>query len=175
MKLFYHEKDFLTALLLERFYSMLKIEVELIPFELDWLLRHVLYPNTREGYAWNDEDWSMILWSEAADVPEVMFLRLEGVFNPKAPFRTVPDWLLLPLDNMYQELLRTRNREKRFRIYKKANEYIADQALAVFTVAPISLYGVNQELKFIPSSSQYLYLDYSSVTENHWSLKGKTN
>jgi ABC-type transport system substrate-binding protein len=152
---------------------MLKIEVEITSFKFEWLVQHVAYPNTREDYAWEDEDWWMVIFSEAADVPEVMFLRLDGAYNSKAPFRTVPDWLLLPLDHMYHQLLRTRDREKRFQIYKKANEYIADQALAVFTVAPISLYGVNRELDFIPPSSQYLYLDYSSVTDNHWSIVRK--
>jgi ABC-type transport system substrate-binding protein len=68
---------------------------------------------------------------------------------------------------MYHELLRTKDREKRFQICKKANEYVADQALWVFTMAPLGLYGVNKELEFVPQVSQYLYLDYSSVTENH--------
>ena len=58
---------------------------------------------------------------------------------------------------------------------KAANEYIADQALQVFTVAPLSLYGVNRELNFVPQMTQYLYLDYSSVTENHCSLRAKNN
>ena len=71
---------------------------------------------------------------------------------------------------MYHELHRMKNRDKRFQIYKKANEYIADQAFNVFTMAPLSLYGVNEELEFIPQLSQYLYLDYSSLTDNHWSV-----
>jgi ABC-type transport system substrate-binding protein len=73
---------------------------------------------------------------------------------------------------MYYQLLRTRDRKERFQIYKRANEYVADQALWVFTLAPLGLYGVNEELEFVPQVSQYLYLDYSSVTENHWSIKG---
>jgi ABC-type transport system substrate-binding protein len=76
---------------------------------------------------------------------------------------------------MYNTLLRTKEREKRFQIYKKANEYIADQALWVFTMAPMSLYGVNKEINFVPQVSKYLYLDYSSVTDNHWSVRGKNN
>jgi len=72
---------------------------------------------------------------------------------------------------MYHEILRTRDRNKRFQIYKRANEYIADQALWVFTMAPLTLYGVNEEVEFIPQVSQYLYLDYSSVTDNHWSVR----
>ncbi len=84
-----------------------------------------------------------------------------------------PDWLMLPLERMYHELLRTTDRDKRFEIYKRANEYIADQALMVSTMAPLSLYGVNAEVDFIPQVSQYLYLDYSSVTDNHWSVRAE--
>ena len=82
---------------------------------------------------------------------------------------------MLPLETMYDEVCKTRDRKKRFEIYKKANDYIADQALWVFTVAPLSLYGVNKDLHFVPQVSQYLYLDFSSVTENHWSIKGREN
>ena len=77
--------------------------------------------------------------------------------------------------NNYGEVFKTRNRDKRFQIYKKANEYIADQALWVFSVAPFGLYGVNEEVEFVPHVSQYLYLDYSSVTDSHWSVRGKNN
>ena len=37
-------------------------------------------------------------------------------------------------------------------------------------MAPLGLYGVNEEVEFVPQLSQYLYLDYSSVTDNHWSV-----
>ena len=87
----------------------------------------------------------------------------------------VSDWLVLPLDKMYRELLTVTDRKARFEIYKKANEYIADQAVAVFTVAPLGLYGVNEELNFVPQVGQYLYLDYSSVTDRHWSVRGKSH
>jgi len=40
-------------------------------------------------------------------------------------------------------------------------------------MTPFSLYGVNEEVEFVPQVSQYLYLDYSSVTDKHWSLHGK--
>jgi ABC-type transport system substrate-binding protein len=173
MKLYYGEKDYLIAYLLRRFYSLLKIEVEITPVQFEWFVRHIVYPNTREGYSWEDEDWWMAIWSEPSYVPEMMDARLEGVFHSGAPFQHVPDWLLLPLEKMYHELRRTKDRDRRFQIYKRANEYIADQALGVSTMAPLCLYGVNEELEFIPQVSQYLYLDYSSVTDKHWSVSGK--
>jgi ABC-type transport system substrate-binding protein len=80
-----------------------------------------------------------------------------------------------PLNMMYDEVLRTKDRDKRFQIYKRANEYIANEALWIFAMAPFSLYGVNEELNFVPQVSEYLYLDYSSVTDRHWSVRGKSD
>ena len=173
MKVSYHEKDYLIARFLQRFYALLKIEVEITPGDWEWGERHILYPNTREGYSWEDENWWLWLQSQAAYTPETMGLLLPSIFYSRAPWKTFGDWLALPLDGMYNELLRTKNRHERFQIYKKANEYIADQALLVFTMAPMTLYGVNKGLNFIPQVSWFLYLDYASVTDDHWSIQGK--
>jgi len=173
MKLFYHEKNYLTAYLLRRFYSLLKIEAEIMPVDWEWIARHLVYPNTRDDYSWEDEDWWLVIFSNPGYVPEVMGGMFEWENHSGAAWQTFPDWLMNPLNEMYHEVLRTKDREKRFQIYKKANEYIADQAFNVFTMAPLSLYGVNEEMEFIPQLSQYLYLDYSSVTDKHWSVRGE--
>ncbi len=171
MTLFYQEKNYLIARFLQRFYSLLKIEVEITPVQWEWIVKHIVYPNTRYGYSWEDEDWWMIIVSNPGYVPETMGGQFEWNFHPEAPWQTFPDRLILPLDKMYKELLKTRDRDSRFQIYKKANEYIADQAFWVSTMAPLTLYGVNEEVDFISQLSMYLYLDYSSVTDNHWSVK----
>jgi peptide/nickel transport system substrate-binding protein len=173
MKLFYEEKDYLMAHLLQRFYKLLKIEVEIKPFSFGWSERHIVYPNTREGYSWKDQDWWICVFSAPSYAPELMGGQLEWMFNSGGPWRTCPDWLLEPLDWMYEEVLRTKDRDKRFEIYKRANEYIAEQALWLFTMAPLGLYGVNEELVFVPQVNEYLYLDYSSVTDQHWSLRDR--
>jgi len=141
--------------------------VEITPVKWEWFVRHVVYPNTREGYSWEDEDWWMTIFTDSAYSPELMGGLLEWNFHSGAAWQTCPDWLMMPLNRMYHELHRTKDRDKRFQIYKKANEYIADQALWVSTMGPLGLYGVNEELEFIPQVSQFLYLDYSSVTDNH--------
>jgi peptide/nickel transport system substrate-binding protein len=175
MTLFYHERDYLMAHLLRRFYSLLKIEAEITPVNYEWVVRHIAYPNTREGYSWENEKWWQICTSHPSYCPEVMTNLFHNVYRSGTAFSTTADYLLLPLDKMYHELVRTKDRDKRFQIYKRANEYIADQAFAVFTVSPLSLYGVNKELNFVPQVSQYLYLDYSSVTDSHWSISGKND
>jgi ABC-type transport system substrate-binding protein len=175
MKLFYHEKDYLTAYFLRRFYSLLKIEVKITPVHWEWFVRHIAYPNIREGYSWDDEDWWISIYSDPGPVPEIMGALLEWNFHSGAAWQAYPDWLGEPLDMMYRELLKTRDRDKRFEIYKKANEYIADQALWLFTVAPLALYGVNEQVGFVPQVGQWLYLDYSSVSDGHWSIQTGSN
>jgi len=174
MTLFYQEKDYLTAYLLKRFYSLLNVEAEITPVDWEWMVRHMVYPNTREGYSWKDEDWWMVIYSNPSYVPELMGGLLEWGFHFEAPWQTFPDFLIEPLDVMYHEVLRTKDRDKRFQIYKRANEYVAGHALGVFTMAPLGLYGVNEEVEFVPQLSQYLYLDYSSVTDKHWSIEKRT-
>ena len=147
--------------------------MDIVPVQWEWFVRHIAYPNIREDYSWDDEDWWMALYSDPGLVPEVMAGLFEWNFHSGAAWQTYPDWLGEPLDMMYYDLLKTRDRDKRFRIYKKANEYIADMALYVFTVAPLALYGVNEEMQFVPQVSQYLYLDYSSVTDQHRSVTSK--
>jgi ABC-type transport system substrate-binding protein len=171
MKIFYDEQDYLLAQFVRRFYSLLNIEVEITPIRFEWMVRHLVYPNSREGYSWEDEDWWLVFHSQPGMVPEVMYGILEWGFHSGAPWKTFPDWLSLPLDRIYHELLKTKEFERRLQLYKEANEYIADQALTVFTPARLTLYGVNEEVNFVPQVSQYLYLDYSSVTDNHWSIR----
>ena len=175
MKLFYQEKDFLIAQLIRRFYSLLKIDVDIRPMNWEWFVRHLVYPNTREGYSWDDEDWWITLATNPGYVPEIMGGFFEWASHSGAPWQTYPRWLVGPLDSMYYEVRRSMNQERRFQLYKEANDYIANQALYLFTMAPLSLYGVNKELNFVQQVSQYLYLDYSSVTDNHWSLRGKND
>jgi peptide/nickel transport system substrate-binding protein len=173
MKLYYQKKDYVIAQLLQRFYGLVRIEVKMVPCDHEWFVRHIVYPNTRKGYSWAEEDWWAIIASNPGYVPEVMYGHFMWSFRFGASCQSAPDWLIEPLDRMFHEIQKTTNRDKRFQIYKKANEYIADQALTVSIMAPISLYGANNEFTFVPQVSQYLYLDYSSVTDRHWSVRGK--
>jgi ABC-type transport system substrate-binding protein len=175
IKLFCHEKDYLIGRLLQRFYKMLGIQVEIKDVPFEWIVEHIIYPSTRDDYSWDDEDWWIVIYSQPPGWPEVMYTLLNAMFHYGAPWQTSPDWLMYPLNEMYVQVLRSRDREKRFQIYRDANEYIADQAFHVFTVAPLGLYGVNKEFEFVPHISQYLYLEYSSVTDRHWSILGKND
>ena len=101
MTLFYMEKDYLIAHLLRRFFSLLKIEVEITPVKWEWIVRHLVYPNTRDDYSWKDEDWWLIFISTPTTVPELMGGLLEWLFHSGAAWQTSPSWLIEPLDRMY--------------------------------------------------------------------------
>ena len=61
---------------------------------------------------------------------------------------------------------------------KKAQEmvkYIYDRAYRVFIYSPLSLYAVNKEVNFVPYKSTFMRLKETSVTDLHWSLRGKNN
>jgi ABC-type transport system substrate-binding protein len=53
--------------------------------------------------------------------------------------------------------------------------YLYDNAYALFIYSPLMLYAVNREVDFVPQKYYYLRLKETSVTENHWSLRGKNN
>jgi ABC-type transport system substrate-binding protein len=125
----------------------------------------------RDDHSWEDEDWWITVYSNPGYIPELMSGQLEWSYHLGAAWRVIPDRMLEPLDEMYREVLRTKDSVRRFQIYKRANEYIADQALQVATMSPLSLYGVNEDVNFVPQVSQYLYLDYSSVSDDHWSMR----
>jgi peptide/nickel transport system substrate-binding protein len=173
MKIRAHETNYVIGQFIQRFYGLLNIEVELEPVKWEWAVKHIVYPNTRESYNWKDEDWWMFIGSGPGETPEPIGRWLESFYTSGAAWRHAPGWLSEPLEITYNEVLETTNREKRFQLYKKANDHLADQALWVFIASPLSLYGVNEELNFVPHPSQYLYLDYSSVTDRHWSVRGQ--
>ena len=72
MKLCYQERDYLTAQFLKRFWGLLDIDVELVLVTWEWIVRHQVYPNTRDGYSWEDENWWVVVYSEAAIVTEIL-------------------------------------------------------------------------------------------------------
>jgi peptide/nickel transport system substrate-binding protein len=52
-------------------------------------------------------------------------------------------------------------------------KYLYDHAHFTPIYSPLSLYAVNKEVNFIPHKCGFLRLKETSVTENHWSVKGE--
>jgi peptide/nickel transport system substrate-binding protein len=89
------------------------------------------------------------------------------------------DFRWIQYDPVYEELWKNmaqtvdpRRQEERIR---HLQQYIYDQAYRLFIYSPLTLYAVNNELEFIPQKSGFLPLKETSVTENHWSVRGQNN
>lgn len=51
--------------------------------------------------------------------------------------------------------------------------YLYKRGYALSIYSPRALYAVNKEVNFFPQKFQYLRLKETSVTDNHWSVRGQ--
>ena len=58
---------------------------------------------------------------------------------------------------------------------RKLVRYLHRNAYSVTIYSPLTLYAVNKEVNFVPQKSYWLRLKETSVTENHWSIRGKNH
>jgi hypothetical protein len=52
-------------------------------------------------------------------------------------------------------------------------KYLYDRAHALFIYSPLTLYAVNKEVNLVPFKDGFLNLKETSVTDNHWSVRGQ--
>jgi len=52
-------------------------------------------------------------------------------------------------------------------------QYIYDRAYHLFIYSPLTLYAVNKEVNYVPYKETHLPLKETSVTDNHWSVRGE--
>ena len=76
---------------------------------------------------------------------------------------------------MWRELKSTLDHESQERQIRYMVQYLHDQAYALNVYTPVTLYAVNKEVNFVPHKNTFLNLRETSVTENHWSVRGKNN
>jgi peptide/nickel transport system substrate-binding protein len=78
-------------------------------------------------------------------------------------------------EEMWIEIKKTVGRNEQEDKIRQMQKYIYDQAYSLFIYSPLTLYAVNKEVKFVPQKSLWMRLKETSVTKNHWSLRGKNN
>jgi peptide/nickel transport system substrate-binding protein len=78
-------------------------------------------------------------------------------------------------ERMWKEMSRSLDAEVQGLKIRQMQRYLYDQAYAIFIYSPLSLFAVNDEVNFVPQKNGYLRLKETSVTEKHWSLRGKNN
>jgi peptide/nickel transport system substrate-binding protein len=78
-------------------------------------------------------------------------------------------------EKMWKAMSRTVDRHLQEEKIRQLVKYNYDQANQLYIYSPLTLYAVNKEVNFIPQKGLWLRLKETSVTENHWSRRGKTN
>lgn len=74
------------------------------------------------------------------------------------------------LRRLYEQVLRTVDREKQQTLIQKMERHIHKQASFLFLYNPIQLYAVNKAVEFVPFVNM-LNLSETSVTDQHWSVR----
>jgi peptide/nickel transport system substrate-binding protein len=75
------------------------------------------------------------------------------------------------LQRLYEEVLRTVDREQQRLLIQQMEQYTHAQTLFLFLYNPIQLYAVNKAVAFVPYQTGILNLTETSVTEQHWSVR----
>jgi peptide/nickel transport system substrate-binding protein len=113
--------------------------------------------------------WDMALtsWGDVLNFPIFQFYLnfvLDGQY----------DWVneQPELRQLYEQVLRTVDQEQQQALIRQMERHTRDQAAFLFLYNPIGLYAVNKAVEFVPYVSTLLNLDATSVTEQHWSVRG---
>jgi peptide/nickel transport system substrate-binding protein len=83
------------------------------------------------------------------------------------------DWVVEQPDlrQLYEQALRTVDREHQQGLLRQMERYTQDQAYFLFLYNPIALYAVDQAVEFVPYVNGNLILAETGVTDQHWSVR----
>jgi len=76
-------------------------------------------------------------------------------------------------EEMWKDMARTVDPEAQEEKIRQMAQHLYDRAWDLNIYAPISLYAVNKEVNFVPQKNESLRLKETSVTDNHWSVRGE--
>jgi len=114
------------------------------------------------------QPWDIALasWQDVMNFP---VLQVYHHFALDGPY----DWVIEQpeLRQLYEEALRTANREQQQGLIRQMERHTRDQAYFLFLYNPIKLYAVNKAVEFVPYVSGNLILTETSVTTQHWSVR----
>jgi peptide/nickel transport system substrate-binding protein len=76
-------------------------------------------------------------------------------------------------EEMWKLMARTVDPEAQEEKIQEMAEYLRDHVYDVIVYSPLILYAVNKEVNLVPQKFGLLRLKETSVTDNHWSVKGE--
>jgi ABC-type transport system substrate-binding protein len=120
-----------------------------------------------------EQDWDISLWAFWNHFGHVGATLLAFGFLEESDFR----WIEYDpvYENLWKNMVATVDVDMHEEKMRELTEYVYSRAYSLFVYSPLTLYAVNKEVNFVPQKMIFLRLKETSVTENHWSLTGKTN
>ena len=76
-------------------------------------------------------------------------------------------------EKMWHDMISTFDNEVQEEKMRRLVKYLHERAYALFIYSPLTLYAVNKEVDFVPFKDGWLNLKETSVTDNHWSVRGE--
>jgi peptide/nickel transport system substrate-binding protein len=118
-----------------------------------------------EQQAW---DIALTSWADGVNFPAIQPYHIFALDGSS-------DWVIEApeLQRFYAQVLRTVDREHQQALIRQMERHTRDQAYFLFLYNPIKLYAVNKAVEFVPYVSTTLNLAETSVTEQHWSVRGQ--
>jgi hypothetical protein len=120
-----------------------------------------------------EQEWDMALWCWADWYGHTAASILTLPFREGSNFRWVEYDPVY--ERMFKDMARTVDPVIQEGKIRKLVEHIYDRAYVLFIYSPLLLYEVNKEVEFVSYMNAQLRFKETSVTENHWSLRGKNN
>ena len=171
IKLIASEAWKLEAQIIARMLERIGFTVNLQVLTYPEMLRKIYIP-VMDGPP-EDQDWDIAIfvnydrWGHAGAILLSLFLIEDS------------DWRWITFDATYEEMWKkmtlTADRDEQEEKIRQMVSYVYDRAYLLFIYSPLTLYAVNKEVNLVPHKCGYLRLKETSVTDNHWSVRGKTN
>jgi peptide/nickel transport system substrate-binding protein len=76
-------------------------------------------------------------------------------------------------EKMWKDMAGTLDRKAQEEKMGEMAQYVYNRAYHLYIYTPLTLYAVNKEVNFVPQKFTYLCLKETSVTDNHWSVRGE--
>jgi len=171
VKIITHEACKLEAQIIVRMLERIKLKVTLDVLSYPDYHSKIFMPLLSKPP--EEQDWDIALWRFGNWSGHAAASILSLGFLEESNFR----WM--EYDSVYEkiwkDMVSTVDEKAQEEKIQQIGEYLYDHAHALFLYSPLTLYAVNKKVNFVPYRSGQLVLKKTSVTENHWSLRGKNN
>jgi peptide/nickel transport system substrate-binding protein len=147
----------------------IKTEMEFVTIANFWSRAYIPTMNKSP----EEQDWDLLLgvtwdWTGHTGIAFFTFGLLEEF---GARWIEYDDTFEAMWDQMARTLYGPAQEEK----IRRMEQYVYENAYGLFLYTPLTLYAVNKEVNFVPQTNMHLSLKETSVTKNHWSVRGRNN